>query len=107
VLNEILRNTPAYQKILREGRAEGLEEGLERGLEKGRQEALQQELQRQREALLDVIRTRFPKIARQAKKQVDGIEDTAILLHLIIKIATVPTAEEAILLLLNLNGDEE
>jgi len=48
MLDEILRNTPAYQKILREGR----------------QEALQQELQRQREALLDVIRARFPKLER-------------------------------------------
>ena len=48
MLDEILRNTPADQKILREGR----------------QEALQQELQRQREALLDVIRARFPKLER-------------------------------------------
>src|SRR5205085_7389895 len=64
LLDEMLRNTPAYQKILKEGRAEGLEEGLEKGLEKGlevgRQETLQRELQRQREALLDVIRARFP-----------------------------------------------
>jgi len=103
VLDEILRNTPAYQKILKEGRAEGLEEGLE----KGRQEALQQELQRQRDALLDVIRARFPKIIRQAKKQVASIEDTSILLHLIIKMTTVPTAEEATQLLLDANGDEE
>ncbi|HEX6556954.1 MAG TPA: hypothetical protein VF026_29600 [Ktedonobacteraceae bacterium] len=107
LLDEILRNTPAYQKILKEGRAEGLEEGLEKGLEKGRQEALQQELQRQREALLDVIRARFPMIIRQAKKQVASIEDTSILLHLIIKMTTVPTAEEATQLLLDANVDEE
>ncbi|TMD92899.1 MAG: hypothetical protein E6I79_04385 [Chloroflexi bacterium] len=103
LLDEILRNTPAYQKILKEGRAEGLEEGLE----KGRQEALQREIQRQREALLDVIRARFPKIVRQAKKQVASIEDTSILLHLIIKMTTVPTAEEATQLLLDANEDEE
>ncbi len=84
MLDEILRNTPAYQKILREGR----------------QEALQQELQRQREALLDVIRARFPKVERQAKKP-------SILLHLIIKMTTVPTAEEAMQLLLDASGDEE
>ena len=115
VLDEILRNTPAYQKILKEGRAEGLEEGLEKGLEqglekgleKGRREALQRELQRQREVLLDVIRTRFPKIERQAKRQVEHIEETSILLRLIIKMTTVPTAEEATQLLLDVNGDEE
>ena len=103
MLDEILRNTPAYQKILKEGRAEGLEEGLE----KVRQEALQREIQRQREALLDVIRARFPKIVRQAKKQVASIEDTSILLHLIIKMTTVPTAEEGTQLLLDANEDEE
>lgn len=111
LLDEMLRNTPAYQKILKEGRAEGLEEGLEKGLEKGlevgRQEAVQRELQRQREALLDVIRARFPKIVRQAKRQVASIEDTSILLRLIIKMTTVPTAEEATQLLLDANGDEE
>ena len=119
VLDEILRNTPAYQKILKEGRAEGLEEGLEKGLEKGleqglekglekgRQEAFRRELQRQREALLDIIRTRFPKIERQAKRQVEYIGDTSILLRLIIKMTTVPTAEEATQLLLDVNGDEE
>jgi predicted transposase YdaD len=107
MLDEILRNTPAYQKILREGRAEGLEEGLEKGLEKGRQVALQQELQRQREALLGVFRARFPKVECQAKKQMESIEDTSILLRLIIKMTTVPTAEEAMQLLLDANVDEE
>ena len=107
VLDEILRNTPAYQKILKEGRAEGLEEGLEKGLEEGRQEAFQQELQREREALLEVIRTRFPKVERQAKKLVESIEETSVLLRLIIKMTTVPTAEEAIQLLLDANEDEE
>ena len=103
VLDEILRNTPAYQKILKEGRAEG----LEKGLEKGRQEVLQRELQRQREALLDVVRTRFPMMERQAKRHVEYIEDTSILLRLIIKMTTVPTAEEATQLLLDVHGDEE
>lgn len=103
VLDEILRNTPAYQKILREGRAEGLEEGLE----KGRKVALQQELQRQREALLEVIRARFPRVERQAKKLVESIEDTSILLHLIIKMTTVATVEEAMQLLFDANEDEE
>lgn len=38
MLDEVLRNTPAYQRILK----------------KGRQEAFRQELLKQREALLDV-----------------------------------------------------
>jgi predicted transposase YdaD len=103
MLNDTLRNTRAYQKILNEGR----EEGLEKGLEQGRQEALQQELQRQRQAVLDIVLERFPKLTRLVRKHVDAIEDPAILLHLIVKMSTVQTAEEAKELLLTVAGDEE
>jgi hypothetical protein len=36
MLDEVLRNTPAYQRILKEGRDKGLEEGFEKGLGRGR-----------------------------------------------------------------------
>jgi flagellar biosynthesis/type III secretory pathway protein FliH len=111
MLDEVLRNTPAYQRILKKGRDEGLEEGLEigleKGLQKGRQEAYRQELLRQREALLDVIRERFPKLVRQVRPQINAIEDTAPLLRLIVKIATVTTAEEAQQLILDASEEEE
>src|SRR5260221_13607145 len=119
MLDEVLRNAPAYQRILKEGRDKGLEEGLEKGLEKGlqkglekgiekgRQEAYRQELLRQRETLLGVIRERFPKLVRQVRPQVYSIEDTSLLLRLIVKIATVPAAEEAQQLILDVSDDEE
>lgn len=107
MLDEVLRNTPAYQRILKEGRDEGLDEGLEKGLEIGRQEAYRQELLRQRETLLDIIRERFPKIVRQVRPQIYAIENTAPLLRLIVKIATVPTAEEAQQLILDASEEEE
>ena len=106
MLKDRLQDTPAYQRILKEGRERGLEEGLEKGLEKGRQEALQQELRQQREVLLDVIRERFPKLVRLGKKQAEAIEDTAILLRLIIKMAKVSSAEEAKQLLLDAAEEE-
>ena len=106
MLKDRLQDTPAYQRILKEGRERGLEEGLEKGLEKGRQEALQQELRQQREVLLDVIRERFPKLVRLGKKQAEAIEDTAILLRLIIKMAKVSNAEEARQLLLDAAEEE-
>ncbi len=99
MLNDTLRSTKYYQKILKEGHDEGLEkgleEGLEKGLEKGRQEELQRELQLQRDALVDIVRDRFPKSVRLFKKQAGTIEDPALLLRLIVKISTAQTSEEA------------
>jgi predicted transposase/invertase (TIGR01784 family) len=111
MLDEVLRNTPAYQRILKKGRDEGLDEGLEKGLEKGleigRQDALQQELRRQRVVLQDVVKVRFPRIVHQTKKQINVIEDPEKLALLIIKMTTVPTAEEAQQLILDASEEEE
>jgi predicted transposase YdaD len=84
MLNDTLRNTRAYQKILKEGRERGREEGLE----KGRQEALQQ-------ALLDVTEEHFPQIMHIVRQQVKAIEDPALLRRLIVKVSTAQTAEDA------------
>ena len=80
MLNDTLRNTKAYQKILKEGREEGRQEG--------RQEALQQ-------TLLDVIEEHFPQIVPTVTQKVKAIEDPATLRHLIVKMTIVQTAEDA------------
>jgi predicted transposase YdaD len=74
-MHDILRETPIYQEILKEGREEGLE-------------AL-------RQAVVDVIAQRFPKLARLAKKQVIVVEDPELLRHVLVKVSVVQTAEEA------------
>ncbi len=38
-MHDMLRETPIYQEILKEGREEGLEQGLEQGLQRGQLEA--------------------------------------------------------------------
>jgi len=78
-MHDILRGTPIYQEILKEGRKEGREEGLE---------AL-------RQAVLDVIAQRFPKLTRLAKKQVVVVEDPELLGHVLVKVSVAQTAEEA------------
>lgn len=103
MFSDILRETPVYQEVFEEG----LGKGLEQGREEGRQEVLRQELQRQRQVLLDVILERFPKIVRSARKQVEAIEDTSILLGLIVKMSSVQTAEEAKRLLLSVSEGEK
>ncbi len=74
-MHDILRETPIYQEILKEGREEGLE-------------AL-------RQAVVDIIAQRFPKLARLAKKQVAVVEDPELLRHVLVKVSVVQTAEEA------------
>jgi len=78
-MHDMLRETPIYQEILKEGRKEGLEEGLE---------AL-------RQAVVDVIAQRFPKLTRLAKKQVVIVEDPELLRQVLVKVSVVQSAEEA------------
>ena len=86
-MHDMLRETPIYQEILKEGRKEGLE-------------AL-------RRAIVDVITQRFPKLARLAKKQVVIVEDPELLRQVLVKVSVAHTAEEAKQQLLALNEVDE
>jgi len=87
-MHDILRETPIYQEILKEGREEGLEKGLEQGLQRGQLEAL-------RQAVIDVVVERFPKLVRMAKKQVAVVEDPELLRHVLVKVSVAQRLEEA------------
>lgn len=102
-MHDILRESPYYQEILREGREEGLVKGLEEGLQKGRnagrQEGIQEGVQKgklegQRETLLAIVQVRFPTMAFLAKKLAAAIDDPASLQDLTIKISLAQTDEE-------------
>ena len=93
---DILRESPAFQKIMQEGwkegiqegRLEGIQEGLEKGVEKGI-------LQGHRQTLLKIVNARFPKILHLAKGQGAIIDDPDVLENLIVKISTAQTLQEA------------
>jgi predicted transposase YdaD len=110
MLYDMLRDTPAFQDIMKEGLEQGLErgreEGLEQGLERGREEGLEQGLERGRkeghnealrQALLAIVQARFPspRMIRQAKGQAAIIDDPAVLQDLIVKVSLAESAEEA------------
>src|SRR6266567_7018410 len=63
---DLLQETPVYQFMTKEAREEGLQEGREKGLQEGR-EAF-------RQAIVDIVRKRFPKLVRVAKKQVAVVD---------------------------------
>ena len=83
-MSDILRETWAYQEIMKEG-----------------------ELRARHQDVLDVIQARFPEILPYAKKQMEGIEDTELLRHLNVKMSTAQTAEEALQYLLTVGKEEK
>lgn len=87
VIKDQLRDTPAYQRYLKEG------------LEKGREEL--------RQAVVDVVQERFPELVAFARKQVDTIEDFALLRRLNIKMSTAQTIEEAAQALIAIGNGEK
>lgn len=95
-MHDIIRESPYYQEILKEGREEGLEEGIE----KGKLEAL-------RETVIDIVVERFPKLLRTARKQTAFVEDAAALRHAIVKLSMAQTAEEAKQHLLEMDEEDE
>ena len=87
---DILQETPVYKFMTKEAREEGLQEGLE----KGRQEGLQEGLETLRQAVVDIVRKRFPKIVRLARKQVAVVDDPVRLRKLVVDISVAQNAEE-------------
>jgi predicted transposase YdaD len=96
---DILRETPVYQFLTKEAREEGLQEGREAGREEG--------LKALRLAIVNIVREKFPKIVRLARKQVAVVDDLATLGQLVVKMSLVQTPLEAKQLLLALDEDEE
>lgn len=83
-MHDILRETPIYQEILKEGREEGLEQGRQRG-----------QLEALRQAVVEVVVERFPRLVRLTKKHVALIEDPELLRHVLVKVSVAQSAEEA------------
>ncbi|HET9920384.1 MAG TPA: hypothetical protein VFQ30_11120 [Ktedonobacteraceae bacterium] len=90
-MRDRLRDTPAYQEILEEGR------------EEGRQEVVQD----LREILVNVVQMRFPEIVALAKKQGSAINDPKRLRQLINRMFSSPTLEQAVEDLLDVPETDE
>jgi len=104
---DLLQETPVYQFMTKEAREEGLQEGLEKGLQEGREKGLQEGREAFRQAIVDIVRKRFPKLVRVAKKQVAVVDDPALLRQLVVDISVAQTAAEAKHSLLAVDEEEE
>jgi len=89
-MHDILRDSPIYDWILAEGREEGKAEGLAEGKAQMRQ------------AIMDIVRERFPALAQLAAEVVETINDLTLLRHFLVKLSSSQSAEQAHQLLLDL-----
>jgi flagellar biosynthesis/type III secretory pathway protein FliH len=107
MLNDILRETPAYQSILQQGIEEGLEQGLEQGVERGIERERQDRLHSLRQKILQVFQMRFPKMKKLAQGPIASVEDPELLEDLLIRVAMAETAEKVLQYLQELDEDDE
>ena len=91
MLDEIIRESPAYKRLIKKAYEQSVQEGLERILEQVRQEELQQLWQ----LLVKIVKARFPRLERLARKQGIVIEEARDLTDLIVKVSAAQTMEEA------------
>ena len=98
-MHDILRESPAYQWILNEGRAEGKAEGLQEGIQQGMQQGIQQGMQQgaqktAQQAAIGVVVARFPELELLAKATILGLDDVERLQHLIIDLSISHSKDE-------------
>ena len=103
-MHDILRESPAYQWILDEGREEGKAEGLQQGLQQGMQQGLQQGMQQGRktegsqkgmqQAAISIVVARFPELELLAKAKILALDDPDRVQHLIIDLSISHSKEE-------------
>lgn len=103
MLDEIIRESPAFKMLAKKAYEEGVQEGLERVLEQVRQEELQQLWL----LLVKIVKARFPRLERLARKQGIVIEEARDLTDLIVKVSAAQTMEEARQHLLAVDEGEE
>src|SRR5947209_2541817 len=103
MLDEIIRESPAYKRLIKKAYAESVQEGLERILEQVRKEELQQLWL----LLVKIVKARFPRLERLARKQGIVIEEARDLIDLIVKVSAAQTMEEARQYLLAVDEGED
>ena len=94
-MHDILRESPAYQWILDEGREEGKAEGRAEGKAEGKAEGLQQ-------SAITIVVTRFADLEEVAKTRITAVDNLERLQHLIVDLLISHSQEEMERVLLSL-----
>jgi hypothetical protein len=100
---DILKDTWAYQEIFQKGFLQGYQEAFQETLQRERP----QELRRQRKMPSRLVRLRFPKLTKLAKKCAKRNSDPAELQMIIDKIFSTKTKKEMKLVLLGIDSEKK
>ncbi|MCX6864206.1 MAG: hypothetical protein NT050_15070, partial [Verrucomicrobia bacterium] len=80
---------------LKEGLEKGIQKGIQKGLLEGRQEGLEKGIvQTAREAILDVLDTRFGEVPDSVRERINSLDDDRTLKDLLRRAARVPSLAE-------------
>ena len=101
-----MKESWAFQNSAMEGHEEEFPQRFQMAFMQGVHQAHKEILQELRQTLVKIVRLRFPHVARLAKKQTAGIEDSVVLRDVIVKMSIAQTAEEAVVYLLEIDEDE-
>ena len=102
-----MKETWAFQNSALEGHEEEPPQRFQMAFMQGVHQAHKEILQELRQTLVKIVRLRFPHVARLAKKQTAGIEDSVMLRDVIVKMSIAQTSEEAVVYLLEIDEDED
>lgn len=83
--------TPLERFAIEKGRQEGLQEGLQEGRQEGRQEG---SLESRREAVIDILTTRFQTVPATLVEVINNLADVAVLKTLLVQAVTIASIEE-------------
>ncbi len=104
MLRDILRETDAYQGILREGLEEGRKEGLKEGLEEGRKEGIEEgKISTLRQLFIELVQTKFPEAIPLAQTALETVKNSETLQAATIKLFDVQTIDELLHILLEMS----
>ena len=107
MLRDVLREPWTRVDPLEDGHEDGLQQNYRKAFLQGMQQANDEFLQELRQVVLKIVRLRFPKLVRLARKQVTHLNDAALLRELLVKISTAQNTEEAVCHLLEVDEDWE
>ncbi|MBV9229403.1 MAG: hypothetical protein JOZ18_08825, partial [Chloroflexi bacterium] len=107
MLEDLVSDSPFYQRILRKGEEQGMRKGEEQGMRKGKEQGMREgEEKGMREAILDVVQMRFPDLVEVAKQQLSRIQDLSLLRRTNMRIIMAESRQEAEQVLLGLQSQQ-
>jgi predicted transposase YdaD len=102
MLDDLIKESWAFQEILQRGLEQGLEQGLEKGLEQGLEKGLEKGIKQGREealiparhTLIALVERRYPSLMSLAREKAHAVSDMDALQNLILQVSLASHEDE-------------